>query len=515
MRSRTILALILASIAVMPIAFAHEERPSTFPSGKGSVPRYRTSGPSLVVCKPDSLDLSSGFSRELRRRNRDLFDRCEFRHIQAAVDAVKEPRTRILVLPGTYKEQPSLKRPTGSCASLDESEPLTYSEQARCPHNQNLIAVFGDSKDKGKACDGALCKLQIEGTGAEPTDVILDGGFRKLNVLRADRADGVYMRNFTVQNNLFNGVYVIETDGFVIDDLLGRWSDEYGFLTFASDHGLYKNCEAYGNGDSGIYPGSAAPHFGERFSIEIKKCSSHHNLLGYSGTAGNSVYVHDNEFFENTAGISMDSLFPNHPGLPQGYSVFEHNQVYSNNANYYDYWRDGTCDRPSAERGYKDGVVCPTVGVPVGTGILVAGGNHNTFRENRIYDNWRFGTMQFWIPAWLRGENDPDLLYDTSNGNAYLANDMGLRPDGTVALNGVDFWWDEEGEGNCWEDNLGPDGGIVSDPAALPACDPPDPFDEGNTSKQQVLFACSSWNPHNNDPEGCDWFTTPPEPTRP
>ncbi|MEU7702940.1 hypothetical protein, partial [Streptomyces sp. NPDC039028] len=25
-----------------------------------------------------------------------------------------------------------------------------------------------------------------------------------------------------------------------------------------SDHGLYKNCESYGNGDSGIYPGSAS-----------------------------------------------------------------------------------------------------------------------------------------------------------------------------------------------------------------------------------------------------------------
>ena len=31
----------------------------------------------------------------------------------------------------------------------------------------------------------------------------------------------------------------METDGFVIDSVVGRWNDEYGFLTFADDHGLY------------------------------------------------------------------------------------------------------------------------------------------------------------------------------------------------------------------------------------------------------------------------------------
>jgi hypothetical protein len=512
---RRIVTLVLAAMLVMPMALAHEERPSTFPSGEGRVPPYRTSGPSLVVCKSNSMKLAADFPRKLRRYNSNLFDRCRFRHVQAAVDAVSRPGTRILVMPGTYKEQPSFARPSRACASIDHSEPLTYAEQVRCPHHDNLIAVFGDSKDEGKACDGPRCRLQIEGTGADATDVILDAGFRKLNVLRADRADGIYMRNFTVQRNPFNGIYVIETDGFVIDDVVGRWSDEYGFLTFASDHGLYKNCEAYGNGDSGIYPGSAAPHFGERFAIEITNCSSHHNLIGYSGTAGNSIHAHDNDFFENTVGVSMDSLFPNHPGLPQGYSVFENNRIYSNNANYYDYWRDGTCDQPSAERGYEDGVVCPSFGVPVGTGIMVAGGNHNLFRANDIYDNWRFGTMQFWVPAWIRGENDPELLYDTSNFNTYTTNVMGVGPDGTEDLNGIDFWWDEEGEGNCWEDNIGPESGLVSDPVALPVCDPPDPFDEGNSSKQSILFACSVWSPSNNDPPGCDWFTSPPEPTRP
>jgi hypothetical protein len=44
----------------------------------------------------------------------------------------------------------------------------------------------------------------------------------------------------------------------VIDNVVGRWNDEYAFLTFAVDHGLYTGCEGYGNGDSAIYPGSAS-----------------------------------------------------------------------------------------------------------------------------------------------------------------------------------------------------------------------------------------------------------------
>src|SRR6266508_3226675 len=38
-------------------AAAHPERPSFFPAGrKGAVPAYRTTGPSRVVCQPDSRE---------------------------------------------------------------------------------------------------------------------------------------------------------------------------------------------------------------------------------------------------------------------------------------------------------------------------------------------------------------------------------------------------------------------------------------------------------------------------
>ena len=125
-------------------------------------------------------------------------------------------------------------------------------------------------------------------------------------------------------------------------------------------------------------------------------------------------------------------------------------------------------------------------------------------QNNYIFNNWRNGTMQFWVPAALRDEQDPAKTYDTSANNRYQDNCMGVRPasldpavvdftqcQGTRDPNGTDFWWDEEeGQdcveeqpgcvdnetalGNCWVQtgssrNEGPSGG-------QPSSDPPSPL---------------------------------------
>jgi hypothetical protein len=507
---RRLLAIALAWGLALPAA-AHEERPSEFPTPPGRVPTYRTSGPSLVVCGgAGMLERIRELPPRMEARNLALLERCRFRSIQAAVNHVTEQGSRILILPGVYRERRFGREPTGDCAELTDQGPLSYAQHRQCPHVQNLIAILGDSSDPDRECDLAVCRLQIEGTGARPEDVIVDNNFRKLNAIRADRADGVYFRNFTVQRSEFNSLYVIETDGFVIDRMLARWNDEYGFLTFSSDHGLYTHCEAYGNGDGGLYPGSAADLHGTRPSIEITRCNSHHNLLGYSGTAGNSTYVHHNRFHHNTAGVTMDSLFPDHPGLPQDAATFRHNRIHSNNQDYYRYIDDGTCDRPFRKRGYEEGVVCPKFGVPIGTGILVAGGNDNLFARNRIWNNWRYGGIQFWVPATLRGEEDPEKQYDTSHFNRWRRNVMGRAPGGAPRPNGLDFWWDAEGEGNCWQANRSP-GGVTSDPLILPTCRTPSVM---NPVSQNFRFAsCATWSEENNHPPGCDWMDPPPRPS--
>jgi hypothetical protein len=460
----------------------------------------------------------------LLRRNLRLLGRCRFRHIQAAVNAAKSGY-RILVLPGVYREEPSRRVPDPDprCRGMTDRDSPSYEYQRTCPNSQNLIAIVGDDDDPDRRCDDK-CRIQIEGTGRSPGDVVIRGaGFgnrngAKLNLIRADRADGVVLRNFLAEYSDFNNIYVHETNGFRIERVVSRWSREYGVLTFTTDNGLYDRVRAYGNGDSGIYPGSGPEGHCRRYGIEVRNSESFGNTIGWSGSAGNGVYTHHSKFHHNSAGITMDSFSSGHPGEPQDCSKWEHNEIYSNNAPLFEAERDRYCKETPIERR-NPRRVCPTFQVPVGTGVLTAGGNGNLFRRNRIWDNWRYGTMLFWVPGELRGEDvtgqsAPPATFETSHDNTYRDNVMGVRPDGRRDPNGVDFWWDEEGRGNCWSGNRGPGGRTpTSDPATLPACPNGAAFRESNQAKSAALFPCAAWDPVDSpDPIGCNWFRRPPEP---
>jgi hypothetical protein len=129
--------------------------------------------------------------------------------------------------------------------------------------------------------------------------------------------------------------------------------------------------------------------------------------------------------------------------------------------------------------------------------------------------------MQIYVPAILRGDpgdEAPDKQFETSNHNSYRHNVMSRRPDGTRDPNGRDFWWDEEGAGNCWEGNRTAGAGRPNDPGLLPACPgrsfvlPPNPLKYG------FLATCTQFHPTDNpDPIGCmvdgrPFFQTVPEP---
>jgi hypothetical protein len=553
---RSVLAVGVLAAAVMALialampagAGAHAERATFFPDpNQGAFPEYRTDGPSIVVCKPNTRQLIQSMSAEVRRYNEELLSTCRYKSIQRAVNRARNG-DRILVLPGTYREVWWRTPPPGCEAAYENTGALSYEQHRQCPNAQNLIAILGDTNGD-RICD-SKCNIQIEGTGEKPDDVLIQGEKAKLNVIRADRADGVYLKNFAVEFSDFNNIYVLETNGFRIDTINSRYSREYGILSFTSDHGIYENCDASYSGDSGVYPGSGpnARHgqpdaHGHQFGIIIRNCDSHHNTIGMSGTAGNGTWAHDNRFHHNATGVTTDSFAGGHPGMPQDNSKWSHNLIYSNNVNLFEDERDAYCrDTPWEERDPQK--VCPTFQVPVGTGHLIAGGNANLVEENYIFDNWRNGTTLHWVPAALRGEEDSGKTYDTSANNRYLRNCMGTRPsdfdnvdfsacDGIRDLNGTDFWWDEEEGndcveeqpgcvdndtelGNCWGGNIGFEGASYSSdppPLILPACPGLDFFRPGNSEKQAFLVPCATWHPVDNpDPPGCNWFTTPPEP---
>jgi hypothetical protein len=537
--------------------------------------KLRGSQPAIAVKKKQA--------KKLRRFNIKLLRRCRFNSIQAAVNA-SHNNDRVEIMPGVYTEPASRAKPTHdpACAPFVETNDhgttgaLSYKYQYLCPNDQNLIAVMGRgltdkpvpqpaSIDRHGIPDAGACircNLQIQGTGVSPDDVVIDGGdpslgdkgnpgpdpadYAKDNGIRGDRADGLVIANLKTRHFNENGVYITESDGYHLDRFKAAYNKEYGFLSFVGDHALIENCDAWGSGDAALYPGATAdtgdavPPDQRRYGTELRTCDMHHSAAGYSATDGNAVWIHDNEFYDNTLGFTTDVFTaPGHPGFPADSDLLENNNFHSNNFNLYlPICGPGQSPGPyGPSQGCSD--VVPTVPEPTGTGLWVAGGNHMVIRNNRFWDNWRRGVMIFAVPdQFVCGPAgiDPTLLAgcdptkvppSTSYDNQVYGNKMGQAPDGSTARNGVDFWWDQylANTGNCWHDNTGPSGdraSLTADPPMfasagqsvpgfLPeACGAPGDIGTGSPSKEAELLGC--YASFTYDVEACDWFATPPKP---
>ena len=488
-----------------PPAVAHQERPVTSPPRAGAVPDVARVNPnSLVVCKPTSKPtaaqladiqgrLATATGDELAQaqkdlaaweRNTQLFDRCCFRHIQDAVDAAGDD-TDILVMPGVYREEPSRVCPETTTGDNGDGS-YSFEYQTANPHDQNLIAIIGKHN------------VTVEGTGGRPEDVLIDAGFAKDVGLRCDRCTGFIIRNLWLRDVNEHGIYVIESDGYVFDRTRGSYAREYELFSFASDHGLYTDCEAEGGSDSGLYIGGQ-PVTPGRFAAEVRRCKLHHNALGFSGTQGSFVWMHDNDFYDNAIGISYDSE-TDHPNFPERSSLIEGNLIRDNNLEIY----DANSEVPPGGPAYS------FFRYPVGTGMWIIGGDDNVIRNNWIYNNKRMGMILARNPLEQPTPEEPGI--SAVNGNQIYGNIVGRTPSGALAPNayafppggdyaegGSDFWWDETGNNNCWGPQDPSSGPVSYDPPnALNPLNIPGPCPSinlgnpvGNALKLQVLLNCA------------------------
>jgi hypothetical protein len=540
-------------------------------------------GKTRVVCQSDSLDrvrqaissalvngydirptdhrtLSASEADALLSVNKKLFNRCSYDEIQPAINDSGN-NDRVVVMPGVYTEPTARSQPTHdpACAQYttksDSGDPgaLTHEYQVRCPNDANLVAVIGRGIGHGtdpeppladrhgipNAGDCIRCNLQLEGSGVSADDVVIEAGdaaagnggpsavgHAKDVGLFVDRADGFVMRNMTVRHAREHDIYMLETDGYLLDRFKTYFAGGYGVLTFVEDHGLIQNCEAAGNGDSGLYPGSGAPTSLEsntafypdapRYSQEIRWCDIHHNTGGFSGTDSHGTLIDHNNFYGNALGFTTDVFTAaGHPGFPQGGNTIANNNFYSNNFNPFQ----------------PDSDVEPFIAAPVGTGLWFAGGNDNVVRGNHFYDNWRRGLMLFAVPdATVCGpvigtpmtNCDPTHI-STSFRNQFHDNVMGVAPDGTVKPNGTDFWWDSfpGNMGNCWYRNTAAPGkSVTTSPANLPACNdgqnPETSIGTGDVGNEAELAACLAGFEVSGYPAGnstlCSWPITPEQP---
>ena len=511
-----------------------------------------------LIRPSDRRGFNAGQAKRLLAINKRLFKMCKFREIQPAVTKSKN-NDRVVVMPGLYEEPTARAQPTNDEKCKDyrtngdkpgeEGTALSYEYQYHCPNDQNLIAVIGREPagkapvpprwdrhgipDVGKCI---RCNFQIEGSGVSADDVIVEAGdaskgnegpngagSKKDVGIRADRADGFVLRRMTFRHAGEHGIYVHEVDGFMLDQFKAYYNRLYGTLVFTPDHGVQQNCDAVGHGDSGVYPGAALesgvqrpPGTRFRYSQEVRNCDLHGNLAGWSGTNGNAVWTHHNNFYNNALGLQTDVVTgAGHPGYPGDSSLIEDNNFYSNNFNPY---------APESQ-------VKPAFPFPVGTGMWIAGGNHHRVRNNRFWDNWRRGTMIFSVPDAIAcgpgptGEGNEQAGCDntkisTSHYNQTHDNIMGQDPNGKTDRNGVDFWWDNGSgaRGNCWYRNSGPLP-ITTDPQqGLPDCDdgkdPAMSLGTGDPENEGELGGCASafvTRDFENSP-ACVWLRPPSDP---
>jgi hypothetical protein len=462
-------------------AFAHNERAVTSPIRPGSVPALdRPCGKRLVVCKADSkptyaelLELETMQELRVWRRNRKLFAECRYEHIQDAVDAAPDGAC-IQVLPGVYLEEPSRAEPTSTQGDNPDGT-YSFAWHLANPNDANLIGIIGKKN------------LTLEGMGADPRDVVIDAGFAKDVVIRGDRSDGIIVRNFWARDANEHAIYLVEVDGYVFDRTVGSYAKDYQLFSTGSDNGLFTDCEAFGGSDSGLYIGqSPDTRSVGRWSAEVRRCKMHHNALGFSGTQGNSVWMHDNEFTDNAVGISYDTE-NSHVNPPQRASLIENNWIHHNN---FDVYAEDT-DVPVGGPGRS------FFHYPVGTGAWLIGGEDNLYTGNRIHDNGRFGVLvaanpiEEPVPAAVHGNAFVDNLLGAAAGDGAGPNATNFPPGGDYAPGGSDFYWDETGNDNCWGPN---EGASRTDPLELPG---PCPFpNEGipgtfpDTPKFALLVSC-------------------------
>jgi len=434
MRLRILLAVTVAAALLVPsAALAHKERHTESPVRPGKVPDQNRAPTEIIdVCKTGE---------------------CAYEHIQAAVNAAHEGAL-IRIWPGVYKEEPSRAVPDLPADSPDGT--YSYAFQLAHPNVQNLIAVIGKKN------------ITLRGMGEISRDVVIDAGFRKHVGIRADRADGFIIENVSFWHSNEHGVYIMDQDGFIIDNVYSAYSGEYAFLTFATDHGVYRNCVAIGAGDAGIYPGGSADTPG-RWSTEIDHCIASHNVNGYSGTQGDHVWVHDSEFVANGLGLVSDSE-TDHPNYPENGVVWERNKIHDNNFNFYSPESDvAPVEFDEAGPGLNG------ANIPVGVGVFLPSGNENLLQHNQIWGNARYGVWLASGQGMVVGPtSDPAGDPFMSSGNRFIANKM-YGPSADAKPNGLDFVWDGMGQNNCWQDNTASatGGTVSSNQPMLPPCQTP------------------------------------------
>ncbi|HEU5211575.1 MAG TPA: parallel beta-helix domain-containing protein [Gaiellaceae bacterium] len=232
-----------------------------------------------------------------------------------------------------------------------------------------------------------------------------------------------------IENASFTGVLLRGVDGFDLRDGVYTGNEEYAIFPICSRDGVIDGNQVEGTDDAAIYVGNS-------HDVLVEHNHATDSTVGIEIENSTGIVVRGNTAIGNTSGIVTFVL----PGLAVPVSedvVIERNVVMHNN-------------RPNPILPTEDVVGL----IPTGTGILTAGADHVTVRENNVVGNNSGGIAVVALPI---PNPDPrvDPLPDGDRvvGNVAFAN--GRSPDPLRSpYPGADLIYDGTGSGTCFSDNV-------------------------------------------------------------
>lgn len=212
-----------------------------------------------------------------------------------------------------------------------------------------------------------VCTANLTIRGVNRNTTILDGQSKMTNGFTV-LADNVVLENMTAHHYQGNGFYWEYQNGYRGSYLTAYDNGDYGIYAFASTNGEFDDDYASGSPDSGFYIGQCFP-----CNAIITRVHSEWNGLGYSGTnAGGNLVLEHSEWDMNSAGIVPNTL-DSEGGPPQRGAAIIDNYVHDN----------GNAKAPYTVWAH----------IPLGTGILVAGGDKDYVAYNNVVNNPEYGIM--------------------------------------------------------------------------------------------------------------------------
>lgn len=369
---------------------------------------------------------------------------------------------------------------------------------------RTVVAVKPGKYVEGVVLDGSLKKkdfdgLTIEGTKKDRKKVVLEGKNAKgelgaaQNGIEAIDVDGLVMKNMWARNYQSNGFFVHADaksgqtcDDYTMNNLLASANRSYGLFAKGCEGGKMINSAGYHHGDSAFYVGETPcdsnawtnhgvvpppkPCQKKPNWTLLKNDKSYENVLGYSGTNSKYVKIVDSAFYNNGAGIVPNTL--DSEGFePNGWNVFERNDVFWNN---YNYFLAGSAFKTVSTGGLGK-VGNSVVNYPTGVGVVLYGGDHNVVKNNQVFGNYKWGIASFSGPGELFVANEGD---DAKNINNQIVENV-LGREGADPNGEYDIWNDASGGGNCWAGNsanstFAPGNGKTPLATIYPACPQPE-----------------------------------------